>query len=108
MLVPNLEILSERRLHTPGERSLGAAIEVYLALENGELGADRQDRVVIECQERLLQFHHSRISIALKKDIITGQDMPGDALSEKTLAKRYRGRPNSGAGGGGFVYSRNK
>jgi len=30
-----------------------------------------------------------RVYLALKKDIITGQYQPGEALSEKTLAKRY-------------------
>jgi GntR family transcriptional regulator, rspAB operon transcriptional repressor len=32
-----------------------------------------------------------RVYQALKKDIITGQYLPGEALSEKALAKRYRG-----------------
>jgi GntR family transcriptional regulator, rspAB operon transcriptional repressor len=32
-----------------------------------------------------------RVYQALKKDIITGQYLPGEALSEKSLAKRYRG-----------------
>jgi DNA-binding GntR family transcriptional regulator len=32
-----------------------------------------------------------RVYQALKKDIITGQYQPGEALSEKALAKRYRG-----------------
>ena len=63
LLVPNLKILSERAFHTLRERSLGAAVEVHLSLENGELRADRQDRAVIECQERLLQFYDSRSSL---------------------------------------------
>src|SRR5215469_9916084 len=32
-----------------------------------------------------------RVYLALKKDIITGQYQPGEALSEKELAKRYHG-----------------
>src|SRR5437762_9767788 len=32
-----------------------------------------------------------RVYQALKKDIITGQYQPGEALSEKALAKRYHG-----------------
>src|SRR5437016_8167514 len=32
-----------------------------------------------------------RVYQALKKDIITGQYQPGEALSEKALAKRYQG-----------------
>ncbi len=32
-----------------------------------------------------------RVYQALKRDIITGQYQPGEALSEKALAKRYRG-----------------